>query len=58
MKQLQQTIGFPEIPHIAKVLAIPDYGTVSVEVIETGTLNIVKGITGCSVTRELAGRET
>lgn len=38
-------IGYPEIPHIAKILAIPDYGTASVEVIETGAINVVKGIT-------------
>ena len=38
-------VGYPEIPHIAKVLAIPDYGIASVEVLETGTVNIVKGIT-------------
>lgn len=36
-------VGLPEIPHIAKILAIPDYGSVSVEVIETGTKNIVSG---------------
>jgi hypothetical protein len=37
--------GLPEIPHIAKILAIPDYGSISVEVLETGSVNIVKGIT-------------
>jgi hypothetical protein len=37
-------VGFPEIPHIAKILAIPDQGTISVEVIETGTTQIIKGI--------------
>lgn len=36
-------VGLPEIPHIAKILAIPDYGSVSVEVIETGTKNVVSG---------------
>ncbi len=34
----------PEIPHIAKILAIPDQGTVSVEVLETGKTQIIKGI--------------
>ena len=37
--------GFPEMPHIAKLLAIPDNGTVSVDILETETVNIVKGIT-------------
>ncbi len=37
-------IGFPEIPHFAKVLAIPYQGTVSVEVIETGESKIIEGI--------------
>lgn len=36
-------VGLPEIPHIAKILAVPDYGSVSVEVIETGTKNVVSG---------------
>ena len=36
-------VGMPEIPHIAKILAIPDNGSVSVEVIETGTKSVVSG---------------
>ncbi len=36
-------VGMPEIPHIAKLLAIPDFGSVSVEVIETGTKSVVSG---------------
>ncbi|MDZ7624281.1 MAG: C25 family peptidase propeptide domain-containing protein [Ignavibacteriaceae bacterium] len=37
-------VGMPEIPHIAKILAIPDQGTVSVEVIEVSKSQIIKGI--------------
>jgi hypothetical protein len=37
-------VGLPEIPHIAKVLAIPDQGTISVEILETSTVQIIKGI--------------
>ena len=37
-------VGMPEIPHIAKILAIPDKGTVSVEVLETSKPQIIKGI--------------
>jgi len=37
-------VGRPEIPHIAKVLAIPNQGTISVEVLETGESKIIKGI--------------
>lgn len=36
--------GYPEIPHIAKILAIPDQGTVSVEILETSPVQIIKGI--------------
>ncbi len=36
--------GYPEIPHIAKILAIPDQGSVSVEVLETSPVQIIKGI--------------
>ncbi len=36
--------GMPEIPHIAKVLAIPDRGTVSVDVIELGQKHIYKNV--------------
>jgi hypothetical protein len=32
------TVGYPELPHIAKVLAIPDHASVSVEVLEMGTV--------------------
>jgi hypothetical protein len=37
-------VGSPEIPHIAKILAIPDQGTVSVEVLEIGPTQIIEGI--------------
>jgi hypothetical protein len=37
-------VGLPEIPHIARVLAIPNQGTISVEVLETGESQIIKGI--------------
>lgn len=37
-------VGYPEIPHIAKVLAIPDQGSVSVEVLEVGKIQTIKGI--------------
>ncbi len=36
--------GFPEIPHISKVLAIPDQGTVNIEVIEKSGLQIFQNI--------------
>ena len=36
--------GSPEIPYISKVLAIPDRGDVSVEIIETGDLYVYKDI--------------
>ena len=36
--------GFPEIPHIAKVLAIPDKGTISVDVIELGEKQVFKNV--------------
>jgi len=36
--------GFPNIPYIAKILAIPDQGSVSVEVLQTGTVLTFKGI--------------
>ena len=36
--------GFPELPHIAKILAIPDQSGVSVEVIETGDIQTFKNI--------------
>lgn len=36
--------GMPDIPYIAKVLAIPDQGTVSVEVIEISNSQIIKDI--------------
>jgi hypothetical protein len=41
---LTTEVGFPEIPHIAKVLAIPDQGSVSVEVLEVGNIQTIKGI--------------
>jgi len=37
-------VGYPEIPHIAKVLAIPNHGSVSVEVVEVGNIQTIKGI--------------
>jgi len=36
--------GFPELPYIAKVLAVPDNASVSVEVIETGEIQTFKNI--------------
>ena len=36
--------GYPEIPHIAKILAIPDQGSVSIEVLETSPIQVFKGI--------------
>ena len=36
--------GMPEIPYIAKILAIPGRGIASVEVLETGKSRIIKGI--------------
>lgn len=36
--------GLPEIQHIARVLAIPNKGTVSIEVLETGSPQIIGGI--------------
>jgi len=41
---LTPKVGLPEIPHIAKVLAIPNQGTISVEVLEMGESKIIKGI--------------
>ncbi|RKY99811.1 MAG: hypothetical protein DRQ13_01590, partial [Ignavibacteriae bacterium] len=37
-------VGSPEIPHIAKVLAIPNQGTISVEVLEIGETKIINDI--------------
>ncbi len=36
--------GMPEIPYIAKILAIPDQGTVSAEVLQIGKTQVIKGI--------------
>ena len=36
--------GAPELPYIAKVLAIPDNGTVNVEILETGPVKKIEGI--------------
>jgi hypothetical protein len=36
--------GYPELPYISKVLAIPDQAPVSVEVIETGEVHTFKNI--------------
>ncbi len=36
--------GFPELPYIAKVLAIPDQASISVEILETGEIQTFKNI--------------
>jgi hypothetical protein len=36
--------GYPEISHIAKILAIPDNGSVSIEILETSPVQVFKGI--------------
>ncbi|MCD4731335.1 MAG: hypothetical protein K8R74_12085, partial [Bacteroidales bacterium] len=36
--------GFPELPYIAKVLAIPDQAAVSVEILETGDIQTFQNI--------------
>ena len=36
--------GNPEIPHLAKILAIPNKGIVSIEVLETSPVQIIEGI--------------
>jgi len=36
--------GFPDLPHIAKILAIPDQSGVTVEVIETGKIQTFKNV--------------
>ena len=38
------TPGFPELPYIAKVLAIPDNASVSVEILETGDVTTFRDI--------------
>jgi hypothetical protein len=37
-------VGMPDIPYIAKILAIPDQGTIDVEVLETSKPQIIEGI--------------
>ena len=37
-------VGFPDIPYIAKVLAIPDQGSVNVEILETSEMQTIGGI--------------
>lgn len=37
-------VGSPDIPYIAKVLAIPDQGSVSVEILETSEIRTFEGI--------------
>jgi len=37
-------VGYPEISYISKILAIPDNGSVSVEVLETSPVQVFKGI--------------
>ncbi|MCW8813522.1 MAG: C25 family cysteine peptidase [Chlorobium sp.] len=41
---ITREVGFPEIPYIAKILAIPDQGTVSVEVLESSPIQTFEGI--------------
>ena len=36
--------GYPELPYITKVLAVPDHAAVSVEIIETGNVHTFKNI--------------
>jgi peptidase C25-like protein/flagellar hook capping protein FlgD len=36
--------GFPELPQLAKILAIPDHGGVSVEVVKTSEVEVFKNI--------------
>lgn len=36
--------GYPELPHIAKVLAVPDQAGISVEVLETGEMQTFENI--------------
>jgi hypothetical protein len=37
-------VGSPQLPHIAKILAIPDNSSISFEVIETGDIQIFKNV--------------
>lgn len=37
-------VGFPEISHITKILAIPNDGSVNIEVIETSPVQVFEGI--------------
>ena len=39
-----QEPGYPELPYIAKVLAVPDQSAISVEVIETGEVQIFSDV--------------
>jgi hypothetical protein len=41
---ITREVGFPEIPYIAKILAIPDQGSVSIEVLETSAIQTFEGI--------------
>jgi Peptidase family C25/Propeptide_C25/FlgD Ig-like domain len=41
---ITRDIGLPEIPHIAKLIAVPDKATISVEVLETSTVQTFKGV--------------
>ncbi|HSD63511.1 MAG TPA: C25 family peptidase propeptide domain-containing protein, partial [Ignavibacteriaceae bacterium] len=36
--------GKPDIPYIAKILAVPNQGTISVEVLEVGETRVIKGV--------------
>ena len=41
---INSEVGMPDIPYIAKILAIPDQGTVDVEVLETSKPQTISGI--------------
>ena len=41
---ITREVGFPEIPNIAKILAIPNQGSVSIEILETSPIQTIKNI--------------
>ncbi|HSD62154.1 MAG TPA: C25 family cysteine peptidase [Ignavibacteriaceae bacterium] len=43
-ESISSQTGYPDLPGIAKVLAIPDNGTAEVEIIETGSVQKITGI--------------
>ena len=43
-KAITSEVGMPEIPHIAKILAIPDQGNAIIEILQTGEPQIINGI--------------